>query len=243
MTGRADVSCERIRDAASARLDGESIGMSGAALDAHLGRCPACAGWLARSTEVTRTVRIAAVHVPDLTQAVVDQVMRQVGPAVRRRRRRTVVRVLLAVAGVAQLAIAAPDLFGDSLGMAMSMHAAHESAAWNAALGAAFLATAWRPARAGGVIPPLAAFVGLLSVLSVHDLATGAVHLSRLGTHLGCVAGLVLVVALSRLDAGGATDPIRATARADGGGAGDRADGAGGGAAEPPAGRDLRGVA
>jgi len=39
-------------------------------------------------------------------------------------------------------------------------------------------------------------YVGVLVVLSARDLASGAVELGRLATHLGAVAGLVLVYAL-----------------------------------------------
>jgi predicted anti-sigma-YlaC factor YlaD len=80
--------------------------------------------------------------------------------------------------------------------MSMATHAAHESAAWNLALGAAFLATAFAPRRAAGLLPLLVAFVGVLVVLSARDLASGAVELGRLATHLGAVAGLMLVYAL-----------------------------------------------
>ena len=82
----------------------------------------------------------------------------------------------------------------------MSVHAAHENAAWNVALGAAFLATAMRPQRAAGLLPGLAVFVGVLAALSIRDVASGAVAVGRLATHLGIVAGLALVYALARAE-------------------------------------------
>jgi predicted anti-sigma-YlaC factor YlaD len=80
------------------------------------------------------------------------------------------------------------------------MHASHESAAWNLALGVAFLAVASRPRRAYGLLPVLAAFVGALLLLSIQDLASGAVAATRLLTHLAAAAALALVVALDRVD-------------------------------------------
>jgi predicted anti-sigma-YlaC factor YlaD len=53
---------------------------------------------------------------------------------------------------------------------------------------------------AAGVLTVLATFVAVLSLLSIRDLASGAVELPRLATHLAAVAGLVLVAALSRVE-------------------------------------------
>jgi predicted anti-sigma-YlaC factor YlaD len=130
------------------------------------------------------------------------------------------------VVGAAQIGVGAPSLFGGSIDMAMSVHAAHENAAWNVALGAAFLATAIRPQRAAGLLPGLAVFVAVLAALSLRDVASGAVAVGRLATHLAILAGLALVYALARAER--ALPPERRSAPA----AGDEDDG-----------RDLRGVA
>lgn len=203
MRARAD-DCDRVREAASAHLDAEPTNLPAAAREDHLRRCAGCARWVAQATEVSRTVRLTPVDVPDLTEVLLRQVVR---PTMRRRRRRALLRLALAAVGLVQMVIAVPDVFGDSVGMVMSMHAAHESAAWNAALGAAFLATAGRPRRAFGLLPALGAFVGILTLLSARDLAAGSVYLSRLSTHLSCVLGLLLVLALSRSEADDARDP------------------------------------
>jgi predicted anti-sigma-YlaC factor YlaD len=81
----------------------------------------------------------------------------------------------------------------------MGEHAAHESAAWNAALGVAFVVTAVRPRLAAGLLPLLGVFVVLLAILSVYDVSTGAVDAARLMSHGGCVLGLIIVAALARL--------------------------------------------
>jgi len=104
----------------------------------------------------------------------------------------------LAGLGFVQWALALPALFGQGMAMQMSVHAAHESAAWNLAMGASFLTVAVKPARAIGALPILATFVTVLSVLSIPDLLTGSVAATRLASHAGVLAGLVLVAVLYR---------------------------------------------
>jgi predicted anti-sigma-YlaC factor YlaD len=191
------VKCDRFREAASARLDGEPIGMSATVLDHHLTSCLDCARWLEAATRVTRQVRLEAAEVPDLAERILAGAAL---PARRVLRRRRLLRLGLAVVGAVQIGIGAPSLFGGSIELAMSVHAAHENAAWNVALGAAFLATAMRPQRAAGLLPGLSVFVAVLAALSIRDVASGAVAVGRLATHLGIVAGLALVYALARAE-------------------------------------------
>ncbi|WP_375496549.1 hypothetical protein [uncultured Jatrophihabitans sp.] len=178
-------------------MDGEPLGMSTSALDAHLSSCPVCKQWVEQATNLTRTARLDATPVPDLADQIVADV---VLPARRVHRRRTLLRVALFVTGLVQLGIGLPALVGDSIGMAMSMHGAHEMAAWDLATAAAFVAAAWLPRRAAGLVPLLATFLAILSVLSVRDIVTGAVGPDRLATHLAALAGLVLLVFLDRTE-------------------------------------------
>jgi predicted anti-sigma-YlaC factor YlaD len=189
--------CDRFRAAASARLDGEPIGMSVAVLDRHLASCLDCARWVDESTRITRQIRVGAVEVPDLAEAITAGI---VLPTRRVLRRRLLLRAALLVVGLVQLGVALPALTGDSIGMAMSAHGAHEGAAWNLAIAVAFLASALRPRRAAGLIPLLATFIVVLTALSVHDLAAGAVSLDRLATHLAAIVGLLLLFAIDRAE-------------------------------------------
>ena len=134
---------------------------------------------------------------PDLADQITADV---VLPARRVLRRRVLLRLALALAGAVQVVIALPAFFGESIGMAMAMHATHEAAAWNLAVAAALLATAATPRRAAGLIPLLATFVLALGALSVRDLAAGAVSGGRLSTHLAAGLGLVLVLLLDRAE-------------------------------------------
>ena len=63
--------CAGFREAISAQLDGESLGMPVAELDGHLAECVPCAAWSSQAAQVTRPARIApAPPVPDLTAAI-----------------------------------------------------------------------------------------------------------------------------------------------------------------------------
>lgn len=210
------MTCERYREAASARLDGEPIQLPASALDHHLSTCLDCAAWLETASRIGRSIRVTGHTPPDLSGAILHDV---VLPTARVRRRRISLRLGLGALGLLQWALATPALFGDSVGMRMAMHASHESAAWNLALGASFLAVAVRPSRAVGALPILATFVGVLAVLSAGDIAAGLVDGTRLASHLGVVAGLVLVVFAARSERvlpppGAATDSGSGLARA-----------------------------
>ena len=189
--------CDRFREAASARLDDEPVGTAEANLDHHAAICPDCARWLAEATRLTRQVRLSAVGVPDLSAAILADV---VLPTRRVLRRRLWLRAVLGLVAVVQLAIGIPSLAGIGVGMAMSTHIAHESAAWDIAVGVAFLAAAFAPRRAAGLVPLLGTFVVVLAVLSAHDLIDGEVTTARELTHLATVLGLVLLVLLDRTE-------------------------------------------
>jgi predicted anti-sigma-YlaC factor YlaD len=211
------VNCERYREAASARLDGEPLSLPAAALEDHLAACSDCAGWLATAERAGRALRISGLTPPDLSAQILHRV---VLPASRLAWRRRLLRAGLAALGFVQWALAMPALFGDNpgvrAGMPMGAHAAHESAAWNLAMGVAFLAVAVKPARAVGTLPILGTFVGVLAVLSVPDLLAGAVGTARLASHAGVLAGLVLVALISRWARLPAPRPVIAGKPADG---------------------------
>jgi predicted anti-sigma-YlaC factor YlaD len=191
------VRCDRFREAVSARLDGEPIGLPAASLDSHLASCIDCAGWAEAAAQVTRLARLDARPVPDLSEEIAAQVTL---PVRRVLRRMHFLRVGLVVVGVAQVLIAVPAFSGDSLGLSMPMHGAHETAAWNLAMGVAFLAAASVPRRSAGLIPLLATFVAVLAVLEGRDYMAGETSGERIGTHLVALAGLLLVIALDRAD-------------------------------------------
>ncbi|MCW2522446.1 MAG: hypothetical protein JWO63_781 [Frankiales bacterium] len=189
------MTCERYREAASAQLDGEPLGLPVSKLEGHLASCANCAAWLETASHLGRLYRVTGQNPPDLSAAVMSGVVLPVAKLRQHRRR---LSIGLAVLGFVQWALALPSFFGDSVGMQMGLHAAHENAAWNLALGAAFLAVAMRPSRAAGTLPILTTFVVVLTALSIPDLAAHAVDGSRLASHIGVVLGLVLVTLMAR---------------------------------------------
>jgi predicted anti-sigma-YlaC factor YlaD len=206
--------CAQFREALSARLDGEPLGMPDEDLDRHLRACAGCAAWSAAATRATRLVRLGtAPEVPDLSTRIMvaaDSAGLVGGLAASRaaerdarsarRRGQLMVAVRIALAGVAavQAAIGWPALALGMDTMQAPMHVAHESGAWNVALAVALLAVARRPRYATGLVPLLAAFVGVLTVVSLPDVVAGAVPAGRIADHLLLVGALALVAALAR---------------------------------------------
>jgi predicted anti-sigma-YlaC factor YlaD len=227
------MSCDRYREALSARLDGERAGLPAAELDAHLAGCPDCVAWQDAAARATRLVRLAlAPAVPDLSAAVLAGVPVP-EPAVRfrgvpRDLVGALLRAGLVLVAIGQAAVGWPALALGEETMGAPLHVAHESGAWNLALAVALLAVARRPRYASGLVPLLGAFVGVLAIFSVPDIVAGHVPFARLADHLLLVGGLVMVAALVHHSRGPATGPL--------GGRGlSGSDSGGGSTAEEPA--------
>jgi predicted anti-sigma-YlaC factor YlaD len=199
------VNCSQCQEALSARLDGEESAAEQNAIEAHLASCTACRRFAEGAARVTRLARTAvAVPEPDVVAAVLAA-----APRSRRPRLTTVLRALLGLVGLAQAEVALVAMLGAHTGDhgaqgvvlqgASVAHFAHESAAWNLALGVGFLWVAWRSSRPSGMVPTLATFVAALTVLVVLDAMAGGVDTARLLAHGLVVLGLILVIVLDRL--------------------------------------------
>jgi predicted anti-sigma-YlaC factor YlaD len=193
--------CSSFREAASARLDGEPLGMAAADLDRHLAGCPSCAAWSRAAADLTRRARLsAAPAVPDLTAqvlAALPAVLPGARTAARARLVDIALRVLLGAVAVAQAGLAWPALTSGTAAMSAPVHMAHETGAWNAALAVAFAAVALAPRWAPGSLPFLGAFAVFLLTTTVRDLAAGHVHADRAVVHLLVLAGVVGVALLA----------------------------------------------
>lgn len=172
-------------------------------VDLHLITCPACQAFADAAARVTRLARTTvATREPDVVAAVLAA-----APRSRRPQLIAAARVLLGLVGLAQAELALVDMIGAHnsghggvvLEGASVAHFAHESAAWNLALGVGFLWVAYRSSRPSGMVPTLATFVMVLTVLVVMDAMAGGVDAPRLLGHGLVVLGLVLVVVLDRL--------------------------------------------
>lgn len=191
--------CGQAREALSARLDDEDPGVPSAELDAHLAGCASCTAWEQAAANVTRMTRLAPLPAEDLaTRRPVEDILAGVQlPTPSRWPER--LRLLLAVIGLAQVALGVAQLFSGGHahgGGAAGIHLGHETAAFNLAVGVALLWVASRPGQAKGQLPMLLSFVGVLTVVSSLDVFDGRVAGERLITHLPAMLGLVVTVLL-----------------------------------------------
>ena len=193
--------CALYREAVSARLDGEPLGLSAAALDAHLADCADCAGWERAAAAVTRRARLAAAPpVPDLTAAVLGALPAELPGAARAARARladVALRLALLAVALVQAGLAWPVLVTGPGAMSAPAHVAHETGAWNLAVAAAFLAVALAPRLAGGALPFLGTLAALLTSLALRDLSAGHVPVEREVVHVLVLAGVLLVGAVA----------------------------------------------
>lgn len=187
-----DMTCSPYRDAISARLDGEQMGMDEATLDAHLLDCPTCAAFASGSAQLHRASRLrTADDVPDLVGVVLARVETP------KRSRPEWARYALFAVAFSQLLLALPALLlGDSLGA--SVHIARELGSWDVALAIGLLYAAWRPERAAGLLPFAAALAATMVLTAVLDVASGRESAFAESHHLLEVVGLVLLVVLAR---------------------------------------------
>jgi len=188
----------------SARLDGELPPDRALDLDAHLAVCPACRRWQDDAAAVTRRFRTAPVTAGvEVTEAVLPA-----APGPGRARLALTLRIVLGGFGIAQLLLgvfqvtvlrtAAAGGLHDPVDGASPGHLWHETAAWNIAVGAAFLWVATRRSRPVGILPILSVFIGVLVLLSASDLLAGQVDPARLASHAFVLVGYLVVLALSR---------------------------------------------
>jgi predicted anti-sigma-YlaC factor YlaD len=195
------MTCERIRVALSARLDGEDPRLSTTALDEHLADCAGCRAWLTGAQRVDRALRPPA-DTPDLTSRVLaavaaDHSAREAAAATAAGGRRQILRVAVAVAAVAQLALAVPVLLS-GLGVAGDPHISREMASFDIALAVGFALAAWRPQRARAFVPVAFVLAACLAATSVLDMANASTAIIHEAGHLAAVAQAALLWALGR---------------------------------------------
>lgn len=196
------MSCAQIREALSARLDGEDPGVDEPTLYAHLAGCGGCRAFAHEAEDLHRAVRLApAPAIPDLAPAV----LAAIGDDTRADRRtatapgRDVVQVLrwvLVALAVAQIVVAIPALLGNDAGL--PVHTARHLGSFDLALGLGFLYAAWRPGRIGGMLPIVAAIVVCLVASSLLDIASGNTAALGESHHLADFGGLLVMWLIGR---------------------------------------------
>ena len=159
-------------------------------LERHLSTCAACRSWEQAAVALARRTRLAPVD--DVGEIdVAAAVMARVGRPPRARWVRE--QVVLLVLGLAQLALALPDVV-----VSGHVHMAREVGVLEVSLALGFLTAAARPARAWGMVPLVAAVVAGLLATSAVDVLDGHADLARESAHLLAVAGSVCLWSLAR---------------------------------------------
>lgn len=198
--------CEPYRDALSAMMDGEVAPIGEAAVRRHLDACGRCTAFAAASDDLARRMRIsAAAEVPDLTASILASV--DTPDVARVRERFKQLRAVLALAGVAQLMLAVPSLVSAGV---VAGHVTREVAIFELALAVGFLVVAWRPARAGGLLPVAAVVAMLATVTSLADVTMGSTSVTQESTHLLQLIGTGVLWLLDRQRGRGPLRPAAA---------------------------------
>jgi predicted anti-sigma-YlaC factor YlaD len=179
------VTCERWREAVSARVDGEKHAVDGRLLDAHLRRCPACRGFSA-----TASVGIGGAPAGAPPHGLPRRIARLTAAADRAATWGTA-RALLAVVAVEIIAVSVRPLLGDE--RVTSPHAARHLGAFAIAYGVGLLVVVARPARARTMLPVAIVVAAALVIGAVVDLAQRRIPLVNEAAHLPEVVSVGLV--------------------------------------------------
>ena len=194
MTEPGPQPCATIRASLSARLDGEESPVDAALVHRHLEVCATCATFAEELPAVARQLRVAtAAEVPDLTAGILASLPT---PQERPRRVSTVqLRLLVALTGVVQVALAIPVLAG---ALGPGLHHGRELGALQIAVGIALLLAAWDPVRSAGVLPVIVVVAGATVLIAVVDVAGGRAAVTAELAHLSELVGLVALWGLHR---------------------------------------------
>jgi predicted anti-sigma-YlaC factor YlaD len=198
--------CDEVREALSARLDGEPTGRPDDVVDDHLAGCRACTAWSEELVTLHRMVRVReAEAVPDLSASIVaafDSARggRRRAPSPTRRPALSEsvsgARWALFVVALTQLVLAGPALLGDDPGA--SVHVAREIGSFDVALAVGLLVAAWQPARAWGLLPVAAALAAVMAGTAAIDLVDGTATSVGEAHHLLDLAGVAFLWLVAR---------------------------------------------
>lgn len=188
------MNCNQIRQAISARIDGEALGVDEPTLEAHLTSCPDCREFLTRTEALHRAVRLApAPSIPDLTPGILTAI----GAESESSESNLALRWVLVALALVQIAVAVPALVLGS-DSSLPVHTARHLGSFDVALAVGFLFAAWRPSRALGLLPVVAALVACLVGSSMLDVIAGNTAAISEAHHVTDFAGLVVLWLLSR---------------------------------------------
>jgi predicted anti-sigma-YlaC factor YlaD len=200
--------CSQIRDAVSARLDGEAPGVDDATLYRHLGECAACRAFAHDAEDLHRAVRLEpAPPIPDLAPSILLAIgddtragaaaAAGAGGAARDRGELVaLLRWLLVALAVVQIAVAVPALLGSDAGL--PVHTARHLGSFDVAIAVGFLFAAWKPSRIAGMLPVLGALAVCLVISALLDVAGGNTAALSESHHITDFAGLLVMWLIGR---------------------------------------------
>lgn len=191
--------CDQVREAISARLDGEAGLLPPDAVDGHLAACAECRAWTLDVERLQRVARISvAPAMSDETERFVAAVQADSFARAGGRSRLLPPRLGLVAVAIAQLVVAVPSLFLGHDGLAPE-HVAHELGAFTVALACGFAWAAYRPRLANGMVPIVGVVAGLLVVTAWLDASFNNTTITSEWPHLLEVAGFLLLLRLAYL--------------------------------------------
>lgn len=188
--------CTTIREALSARLDGEDPAVSDHDIDAHLERCGDCATFALAAGVLDGVVERAPRDGVPLDPAVLASLTAPADDRAGGLLGTGEWRLVLAAITVVQVVVAWPGVLLHD-GHA-SVHLAHELTAWDIGLAVGFLVAAVRPARAWGMLPLAAVLVAFMAGASAIDVVSGHALLGREVVHVLELAGVGVLWVLAR---------------------------------------------
>lgn len=202
-------SCRSVREAVSARLDGEPQPVAAPQVREHLAGCAACARFAdALAALAQRPAARAdqpAAQPPDLTERILAARAAELAAAPASTRPAVdgppsgAVRALVVLAGTVQLLVAAPALLGL---VGPDLHVGRDLGALQLALGVGLVLAGLQPHRAAGVLPVAAAVAGATLLTITVDVTAGAATLAGELTHLSEFVGVVALWLLARRSRG-----------------------------------------
>jgi predicted anti-sigma-YlaC factor YlaD len=181
------MSCALARELVSAAVDDELAPEEDRLLADHLGRCDECTAYSERLASLTRSMRLRPVTAEADLAA---RVLARSRPP--RLGRGGWLRPALAWVGIV-IAVQSlgPLLFGDVDDA--PTHVARHVGASGLALAIGLLYAAWRPIRAFGLLPLVAALFGATVLATVLDTTTGARSALAETVHVAELLGMVLL--------------------------------------------------
>jgi predicted anti-sigma-YlaC factor YlaD len=191
--------CEQVREAISARLDGEAEPLPLTVVDQHLAGCEDCRAWTLDVERLQRTARVSLAPVmSDETARFVAAVQADTANRASSFRRLLPARLGLVAVAIGQLMVAAPALLFGHDGWAPE-HVAHELGAFTVALAIGLAWAAYRPRLANGMVPIVGIVAGLLVVTAWFDATLNNTSIAGEWPHLLEVAGFLLLLRLAYL--------------------------------------------